>query len=141
MFSTPAYAQTAAGAAGGSSAFLIHIVPLVLLFVIFWFLIIRPQQQKLKAHRAMVDGVKKGDEVVTGGGLIGKVTKSVDDSEVEVEIAPNTRVRVVKATLAEVTALVPQAETFDLAGRLATPGLYDALDVPLSPAIGRLGKK
>jgi preprotein translocase subunit YajC len=103
MFSTPAYAQAAAGAApGGASAFLVQIVPLLLLFVIFWFLIIRPQQQKLKAHRAMVDAAKKGDEVVTGGGLIGKVTK-VTDGEVEIELAPNVKVRALKSTLASVT--------------------------------------
>lgn len=103
MFSTPAYAQAAAGAApAGASAFLIQIVPLLLLFVIFWFLIIRPQQQKLKAHRAMVDAAKKGDEVVTGGGLIGKVTK-VTDGEVEIELAPNVKVRALKGTLSSVT--------------------------------------
>jgi preprotein translocase subunit YajC len=103
MFSTPAYAQAAAGAAPASaSAFLIQIVPLLLLFVIFWFLIIRPQQQKLKAHRAMVDAAKKGDEVVTGGGLIGKVTK-VTDGEVEIELAPNVKVRALKGTLSSVT--------------------------------------
>ena len=79
-----------------------QIVPLVLLFGIFWFLIIRPQQQKLKAHRAMVDAVKKGDDVITGGGLVGKVTK-VADGEVEVELAPNIKVRAVKGTLSGVT--------------------------------------
>lgn len=102
MFSTPAYAQAAAGATGGTSAFLIQIVPLVLLFVIFWFLIIRPQQQKLKAHRAMVDAVKKGDEVVTGGGLIGKVSK-VTDNELEIELSPTVKVRALKGTLSSVT--------------------------------------
>ncbi|MCG2842809.1 preprotein translocase subunit YajC [Sandaracinobacter sp. RS1-74] len=102
MFSSPAYAQAAGGAPGGTEAFLIQIVPLILLFVIFWFLIIRPQQQKLKSHRAMVDAVKKGDDVVTGGGLVGKVTK-VTDGEVEVELAPNVKVRAVKGTLSAVT--------------------------------------
>jgi preprotein translocase subunit YajC len=102
MFSSPAYAQAAGQAAAGPQAFLIQIVPLVLLFVIFWFLIIRPQQQKLKAHRAMVDAVKKGDEVVTGGGLIGKVSK-VTDSEVEIELSPTVKVRALKGTLSSVT--------------------------------------
>lgn len=102
MFSSPAHAQAAAGAPGGTEAFLIQIVPLILLFVIFWFLIIRPQQQKLKAHRAMVDAVKKGDDVVTGGGLIGKVYK-VTDQEVEIDLSPTVRVKALKATLTAVT--------------------------------------
>ncbi len=102
MFSSPAYAQAAGAAPGGAGGFLIQIVPLILLFVIFWFLIIRPQQQKMKAHRAMVDAVKKGDEVVTGGGLVGRVTK-VADGEVEVELAPNMKVRALKGTLTNVT--------------------------------------
>ncbi len=102
MFSTPAYAQSAAGAAGGTSGFLIKIVPLVLLFVIFWFLIIRPQQQRLKQHRAMVDAVKKGDDVVTGGGLVGRVIK-VTDQEVEIELSPTVKVKAIKSTLTSVT--------------------------------------
>ena len=102
MFSSPAYAQAAGAAPGGTAGFLMQIVPLVLLFAIFWFLIIRPQQQKMKAHRAMVDAVKKGDDVITGGGLVGKVTK-VTDAEVEVELAPNMKVRAVKGTLSGVT--------------------------------------
>jgi preprotein translocase subunit YajC len=102
MFSSPAYAQAATGAPGGTEAFLIQIVPLILLFVIFWFLIIRPQQQKLKAHRAMVDAVKKGDEVITGGGLVGKVFK-VTDQEVEIDLSPTVRVKALKSTLSAVT--------------------------------------
>ena len=103
MFSSPAYAQAAAGGApGGTAGLLMQIVPLILLFGIFWFLIIRPQQQKLKAHRAMVAAVKKGDEVITGGGLVGKVVK-VTDSEVEVELAPNIKVRALKGTLSSVS--------------------------------------
>lgn len=103
MFSTPAFAQGAtAGAAGGTSAFLIQVVPLVLLFVIFWFLIIRPQQQRARQHKAMIDAVKKGDDVVTGGGLIGRVIK-VTDQDVEVELAPSVKVKAVKATLQSVT--------------------------------------
>lgn len=100
MFISPAYAQTATGPGGGPSAF-IQFVPLVLIFVIFYVMMIRPQQRRLREHRAMIDAVKKGDTVVTGGGLIGKVTR-VQDHEVEVEVAANTRVRVVKSTLAEV---------------------------------------
>ena len=104
MFSTPAYAQAAAGgaASGGIGYMLMQILPLLALFLIFWFLIIRPQQQKLKQHRAMVDAVKKGDEVVTGGGLIGKVSK-VTDTEVEIELAPTVKVHGLKGTLSSVT--------------------------------------
>lgn len=103
MFSTPAYAQTATTAAGGGAAAFLQVVPLILIFVIFYFLMIRPQQKRMKEHKAKIGAVKKGDTVVTGGGLIGKVTK-VDEHDVEVELAPNMRVRAVKATLSDVNA-------------------------------------
>jgi len=102
MFTSPAYAQAATGPASGASAFL-QIVPLLLIFVIFYFLMIRPQQRRMREHRALIDAVKKGDTVVTGGGLVGKVVK-VDANEVDVEIAPTVKVRVVKSTLADVRA-------------------------------------
>jgi preprotein translocase subunit YajC len=103
MFITPAYAQAAAGAAanGGGVASFLGLAPLLLVFVVFYFLMIRPQQRRMKALQAAVSSVKKGDQVVTAGGIVGKVTK-VEDAFVEVEIAPNVRVRVVKATLTEV---------------------------------------
>jgi preprotein translocase subunit YajC len=82
--------------------FISSLVPLFLLFGIFYFLIIRPQQQRMKAHQAMVAGVKRGDTVVTAGGLIGKVSKVKDDGELLVEIADNVQVRVLKSTLTEV---------------------------------------
>jgi preprotein translocase subunit YajC len=72
------------------------------MFVIFYLLLLRPQQQKLKAHRELVANLRRGDTVVTSGGIIGKVTKVRDDNEIEVEIAENTRVRVIKGTIAEV---------------------------------------
>lgn len=100
MFATPAYAQTA-GAAGGSAGSILMLAPYLLLFVAFWFLMIRPQQKRVKALQAQVAAVKKGDSVVTAGGMMGKVTK-VDEQFVEVEIATGVKVRVVKATLAEV---------------------------------------
>jgi len=77
-------------------------VPLLLLFGIFYFLLIRPQQQRLKAHQQLVEGVKRGDTVVTSGGILGKVTKVKDDGEVLVEIADNVQVRVLKSTLSDV---------------------------------------
>lgn len=82
--------------------FLTSLIPLVLLFGIFYFLIIRPQQQRMKAHQTMVSAVKRGDTVVTAGGLIGKVSKVKDDGELLVEIADNVQVRVLKSTLTEV---------------------------------------
>jgi preprotein translocase subunit YajC len=100
MFET-AYAQTAAGGAAPSA--MLQFLPLIAIFVIFYFLLIRPQQRRLKEHRALIDAVKRGDTVVTGGGLIGKVTK-VEDAEVEIEIAANVKVRVVKSTLTDVRA-------------------------------------
>jgi preprotein translocase subunit YajC len=99
MFITPAFAQT--GAPGGSD-FLLQLMPILLMFVIFYFLLFRPQQQRMKQHREMVANLRRGDTVVTAGGIIGKVTKVVDDREIEVEIAGNTRVRIVKGTVAEV---------------------------------------
>ncbi|MFN3434505.1 MAG: preprotein translocase subunit YajC [Sphingomonas sp.] len=105
MLISPAYAQTAGGAAAesGGLASLISFAPLLLIFIVFYFLMIRPQQTRMKALQSAIAGVKKNDSVVTAGGVMGKVTR-VEDAFVEVEIAPNTRIRVVKATLAEVTS-------------------------------------
>jgi preprotein translocase subunit YajC len=86
---------------GGATDFLIQLFPFIALFAIMYFLVLRPQQRRVKEHREMVANVRRGDVVVTAGGLVGKVTK-VDDAEVQVEIADNVRVRVVKGTLAEV---------------------------------------
>ncbi|AKS46541.1 protein translocase subunit yajC [Octadecabacter temperatus] len=77
-------------------------IPLILIFGIMYFLLIRPQQQKLKQHQAMVEALRRGDQVVTAGGLIGKVSKVKDDGEVEVELASDVKVRVVKSTIAQV---------------------------------------
>ena len=88
----------------GGSDFLIQLVPILLMFVIFYMLLLRPQQQRAKQHREMVANLRRGDTVVTSGGIIGKVTKVRDDNVIEVEIADNTRVRVVKATVSEVRA-------------------------------------
>ncbi len=86
---------------GGAFA---QFIPLILIFAIMYFLLIRPQQRKLKTHRAMVQALRRGDQVVTQGGLIGKVSKVKDDDEVEVELAPNIKVRVVKSTIAQVVS-------------------------------------
>jgi preprotein translocase subunit YajC len=98
---TPAFAQTSGSPAVGGDLF-IQIVPFVLIFVIMWFLIIRPQQKRVKSHQEMIKNVRRGDMVVTSGGIVGKVTKVVDDAEVEVEIADNVRVRIVRSMISEV---------------------------------------
>ncbi|MFD1914337.1 preprotein translocase subunit YajC [Halodurantibacterium flavum] len=107
MFVTPAYAQ----AAGGGAAAFTSFVPLILIFAIMYFLLIRPQQKKLKEHRAMVEAVRRGDEVVTSGGLIGKVTKVKDNGELEVEIADGVRVRVLRHTISQVVSKTEPAAT------------------------------
>jgi preprotein translocase subunit YajC len=90
---------------------LMQIVPFVAIFAIMYFLLIRPQQQRLKEHRAMVENVKRGDTVVTAGGIVGKVAKVRDDGEIMVDIADNVQVRVLKSTLSEVRAKGQPAES------------------------------
>lgn len=90
----------AAGGAGGAG-FFVQIFPLLLIFIVFYFFLIRPQQKRAKEHEAKINSVQKNDEVVTGGGLMGKVIRVADD-HVEIEIAPNVRVKAVKSTLANV---------------------------------------
>jgi preprotein translocase subunit YajC len=96
MLISPAHAQAAEG-----GSMLIQLAPLVLIFVVFYFLLIRPQQKKVKEHRAMIDAVKRGDVVVTSGGLIGKIVH-VDGAELGIELAPNVRVRMLKGMISEV---------------------------------------
>ena len=105
MFASPAYAQ-AAGAAqsAGSSSLLTLAIPWVLILGIFWLLVWRPQSKAQKAQRARIDAAKKGDTVVTGGGLIGKVIK-VDGDEIELELGTNVRVRALKGTLTDIRPL------------------------------------
>ncbi|WP_417207946.1 preprotein translocase subunit YajC [Antarctobacter sp.] len=86
-------------------------LPLILIFAIMYFLLIRPQQKKMKEHQKMVNAVRRGDQVVTQGGLIGKVAKVKDDKEIEVEIAEGVKVRVVKATIAQVLSKTEPAES------------------------------
>ncbi|HTI68260.1 MAG TPA: preprotein translocase subunit YajC [Caulobacteraceae bacterium] len=100
MFATPAFAQTAAGGAAASANILQYMLP-VALVALFYFMILRPQQAKIKQHQAMIAGVKRGDTVVLSSGIIGKVTK-VEDAEAQVEIASGVNVKVVKSTLSEV---------------------------------------
>jgi preprotein translocase subunit YajC len=102
---TAAYAQAAgAGPFGGASDTLVQLVPIVAMIAIVYFVLWRPQQRRAKEQREMVQAARRGDVVVTTGGLIGKVTKSVDDNEVEFEIAPNVRARLARSGIAEVRA-------------------------------------
>lgn len=102
MLITPAYAQVPGGAGGGD--LLLSLLPFVLIFVIIYFLIIRPQQRRVKQHQEMVAGLRRGDTVVTSGGLVGKVAKVIDDREIQVEIAEGVRVRVVRQMVSDVRA-------------------------------------
>ncbi|MCP4384859.1 MAG: preprotein translocase subunit YajC [Hyphomicrobiales bacterium] len=99
MFITPAFAQ--GGIAGGGDL-LVSMLPFVLIFVIMYFLIIRPQRQKQKRHQEMVANLRRGDTVVTTGGLIGKVAKVVDDGELQIDLAENVRVRLSRGMVSEV---------------------------------------
>jgi preprotein translocase subunit YajC len=104
MLITPAYAQDLSGIMGSATQF----APLVLIFGVFYFLLIRPQQQKQKELKAMIAAVKRGDRVVTGGGIIGTVQRVKDGSnEVEVEIAPNVRVTIIRETINSVIKPTP----------------------------------
>lgn len=102
LFISPAFAQTAP-AGGDTMSLITNFAPFVLIFIIMWFLIIRPQQRRVKAHQEMIRNVRRGDTVVTSGGIIGKVSKVLEDSaDIEVEIADNVKVKVARAMIAEV---------------------------------------
>jgi len=108
MFVTPAFAQAAPG--GAASAFT-SFVPLILIFAIMYFLLIRPQQKKMKDHQKMVEGLRRGDVVITQGGLIGKVVKVKENNELDVEISEGVKVRVVQSTVAQVVSKTEPANT------------------------------
>jgi preprotein translocase subunit YajC len=115
MLISPAYAQ-----AGGPPGFdLISLLPLVLIFVVFYFLLIRPQQKKMKVHREMISGIKRGDKVLTSGGIIGNVVK-VDEGELLVEIAKDVRVRVARGTISDLLTK-PEPAAQAQAGGAARP--------------------
>jgi preprotein translocase subunit YajC len=100
MLISPAYAQVP----GGDGGLMLQLLPFVLIFVIMYFLILRPQQKRVKQHAEMVKNVRRGDTVVTSGGLVGKVTKVLDENEIEIEIAGDVRVRQMRQMVAEVRA-------------------------------------
>lgn len=100
MLITPAYAQ----AGGDTNSMLVSLLPFVLIFVIMYFLILRPQQKRVKQHQEMVKNVRRGDTVVTSGGLVGKVTKVVDDDQLEVEVADGVKIRQMRQMISDVRA-------------------------------------
>jgi preprotein translocase subunit YajC len=104
MFITPAYAQAATTGATGAGGLdmIMSFAPILIMVVIFWFLIFRPQQKRMKAHQAMLGNITRGDTVVTTGGLVGKVTKSVAGEDLEVEIAQGTRVKIARSGVTDV---------------------------------------
>ena len=110
MFISQAYAQDAAGAGGGS--FILQFAPLILIFVVFYFLLIRPQQKRMRDHREMLSAVRRGDRVVTGGGIIGVVTKAGGD-ELTIEIAQGVRVKVMRGTVSSVLQKTEPARSRD----------------------------
>src|SRR3954447_16656226 len=101
MLITPAYAQSPFG---GNTDMLTSLLPFVLIFVIMYFLILRPQQKRVKQHAEMVKNVRKGDTVVTSGGLVGRITKVIDDDTIEVEVADGVRVRQMRSMVSDVRA-------------------------------------
>jgi len=107
MLISVAYAQ---GTSFLDSQALVQFLPLVLIFVVFYFLLIRPQQKKQKEHKALLASVRRGDRVVTGGGILGTVTKVIDEHYVQVEIAEGVKVRVMKSTIADIPSRTTPAQ-------------------------------
>lgn len=133
MLISPAFAQTG-DAAGGLMSFL----PLILIFVVFYFLLIRPQQKKVKQHKETIANLRRNDKIVTGGGIIGKITKVVDEQEIEVEIAPNTVVRVARGTVSDVIS--KSAPTGDAARSASKPANDTGSGASQGGLSGFLGK-
>jgi preprotein translocase subunit YajC len=96
--------QSLFGGAGGDGGMLVQLLPFALIFVIMYFLILRPQQKRVKSHQELVKAVRRGDTVITNGGLIGKVTKVVDDEQIDIEIADGVRIRQVRSMITDVRA-------------------------------------
>jgi preprotein translocase subunit YajC len=120
MLISTAYAQAAGGGPGGFD--LISLMPLVLIFVVFYFLLIRPQQKKMKAHRELIGALKRGDKVLTAGGIIGTVVKVEDDNILLVEIAKDIRVRVARSTISELLTKPAAGKAADAPAAGSTEG-------------------
>jgi len=112
MFISPAYAQGAGGAGGFD---IMTLLPLILIFVVFYFLLIRPQQKKVKEHRDMLGKLRRGDKIVTNGGLVGQIMKVVSENELDLEIAKGVRVRVMRGMVSSIYARTEAADDEDKA--------------------------
>lgn len=110
MFMSEALAQTSAGGAGSD---LVSFLPLIAIVVVFYFMLFRPQQQKAKKHKELLAGIRRGDRIVTSGGILGTVNKVINDSELQVEIAEGVRVRLLRATVTEILAKTEPAKDDD----------------------------
>ncbi|MGF6231879.1 preprotein translocase subunit YajC [Inquilinus ginsengisoli] len=130
MLISEAYAQTADAGAAGGAGMLMQFAPLILIFVVFYFLLIRPQQKRAKEHRDMLGNLRRGDRVVTGGGIVGTVQKVADD-ELTVEIAENVRVKVIRST---VTTVLARTEPAKNGGAKGTDADDDATPPPAANA-------
>jgi preprotein translocase subunit YajC len=123
MFISEALAQTGGGSGTDS---LVSFLPLVAIVVVFYFMLFRPQQQKAKKHRELLAGIRRGDRVVTAGGIIGTVNKVLSDTELQVEIAEGVRVRLLRGTVTEILAKTEPAK--DKGGKPAEPAEAEAED-------------
>ena len=137
MFLSPAYAGAAAPTPGFD---VMSFLPLILIFVVFYFLLIRPQQKRVKEQKAMLTALRRGDRVVTGGGIIGTISKVVSDEEVVVELAEGVRVRVLRATIASVLAKTEPGKTGDKGDKGDADVEETAAPKPAAKTAGSLGK-
>ena len=138
MLISPAFAQAPGGAEG---AMIMQILPIVLIFAVFYFLLIRPQQKKMKQHREMVAALRRGDRGVTGGGIIGTVAKVVNDNEILLEIAEGVRVRLVRSQVTEILSkTTPAAPVSEGRGEAALPANEEAPRTEPKKGAGLFGK-
>jgi preprotein translocase subunit YajC len=113
MLISSAYAQAAGAPAGGLDSQIMSFAPLILIFVVFYFLLIRPQQKRMKLHKEMLGSIRRGDRVVTNGGIVGLVTKVINQDELQLEIADNVRVKAMRSMIASVVAKTEPADDDD----------------------------
>ncbi len=139
MWITPAFAQAATGTGGTASEFA-ALLPMVLIFVVFYFLLIRPQQKRMKQHKEMLAAVRRGDRVVTGGGIIGSVTKIIDDNELQVEICEGVRVRVQRGLISAVLSKTEPAQTGTTAPKSETEAPASGNESGTGGTTSRLGR-